>query len=219
MKRGIVLLTFVIVCFAGRAQGEYEPKYTWNVELGLPVATSNQPFRDIMQGLVTINTYQQYSFPFHLNVGLGLKYSYFTVNEFAISQPVFGGLHTGGAFAKVGWDKFYGQTFGVDFGVKVGYAQHFINTLVQPVDEPEFRNRLNWSNVFAEPVFSLILKADERNSYRLNLGYTFYGFPYEPVDIGLTSNGDYTPDVLDNSTQFFFIGFGYSFYFGEKVSE
>ncbi|MCR9173354.1 MAG: hypothetical protein NXI10_12715 [bacterium] len=219
MKRGFILLSFLIVGIAARAQGEYQPKYTWNVELGLPVATSNQPFRDIMQGLVTLNTYQQYSFPFHLNVGLGVKYSYFTVDEFAISQPIFGGLHTGGAFAKVGWDKFYGPSFGIDFGVKMGYAQHFITTEVQPNDEPSFKNRVNFSNVFVEPVFSLILKADERNSYRFNAGYTFYGFPYEPVDIGLESNGAYTPDVLDNSTQYFFVGFGYSFYFGEKVSE
>lgn len=219
MKRAFILLIFVIVGFSGKAQGEYQPKYTWNVELGLPVATSNRPFRDIMQGLITLNTYQQYSFPFHLNVGLGVKYSYFTVNEFAISQPVFGGLHTGAAYAKIGYDKYYSQTFGIDFGLKVGYAQHFINTEVQPVNEPSFRNRMSFSNAFFEPVFGLILKADERNSYRLNLGYTFYGFPYEPVDIGLESNGDYTPDVLDNSTQFFFIGFGYTFYFGEKVSE
>lgn len=219
MKRGFTLLIFIILGLSSRAQEEYQPKFTWNVELGLPVATSNEPFRDIMQGLISVNTYQQYSFPFHLNVGLGVKYSYFTVNEFAISQPVFGGLHTGGVFAKVGWDKFYGPMFGLDFGVKAGYAQHFITTDVEPATGPSFRNRVNFSNVFVEPVFSVILKADDRNSYRLNLGYTFYGFPYEPVDIGLSSNQDYPEDVLNNSTQFFFVGFGYSFYFGEKPSE
>ncbi len=214
------LLLIVFVCFFGAVkaqdQGVYTPKWTWNVELGLPVGTSNKPFRDIMQGLVSLNTYQQYSFPFHLNVGLGLKYSYFTVNEFAISQPVFGGVHSGGAFLKLGWDKFYGESFSTDFGVKIGYAEHFITT---DVNKANGVNPVRFSNVFVEPVFSLILKADARNSYRFNLGYTFYGFPYQPTDIGLESNGDYEPETLENSTQFFFVGFGYTFYFGEKASD
>lgn len=216
MKTSFLIFSFAFICTFSQAQGEFEPKHTFNVELGLPVATSNKPFRDIMQGLVTVNTYYQYSFPFHLNIGLGAKYSYFTVNEFAISEPVFGGLHTGAAFAKIGWDKFHGEIFATDFGVKIGYAEHFINT---DVNKGKGINPVRFSNVFVEPVFSFILKADQRNSYRLNLGYTFYGFPFKPVDTGLESNGDYTPEQLGNSTQFFFVGFGYTFYFGEKASD
>jgi len=216
MKIFVALLGFMLLSGTVAAQKEFQQKWTYNIELGLPVATSNEPFRDIMQGLVTVNTYQQYNFPFNLNIGLGIKYSYFTVNEFAISEPVFGGLHTGGAFAKVGWGKFHGQIFATDFGVKVGYAEHFITT---DVNKANGVNPVRFSNVFIEPVYSLILKADERNSYRLNLGYTFYGFPYRPVDIGLGSNMDYEPDVLDNSIQYFFVGFGYTFYFGVKRSD
>lgn len=216
MKKGFLLFGFVVVCIVSQAQQEFEPKYTYNVELGLPVATSNQPFRDIMQGLVSVNTYQQYSFPFHLNLGLGVKYSYFTVNEFAISQPVFGGMHSGGAYLKVGWDKFHNSQFATDFGVKIGYAEHFITT---DVNKSLGQNPVRFSNVFVESVIGLILKADERNSYRFNVGYTFYGFPYQPTDIGLESNSDYEIDVLDNNVQFFFVGFGYTFYFGVKRSD
>lgn len=218
MKTSLFLIAFVFGCTHVQAQndGVFKPKFTWNVELGLPVATSNEPFKDIMQGLVSVNTYQQYSFPFNINIGLGLKYSYFAVNEFAISQPVFGGIHSGGAFAKIGWDKFYGDVFSTDFGVKIGYAEHFITT---DVNSANGVNPVRFSNVFVEPVLSFILKADQRNSYRLNLGYTFYGFPYQPTDIGLESNGDYLPETLENSTQFFFVGFGYTFYFGEKASD
>lgn len=219
MKTSLLLISFVFVCALAQAQEVYKPKFTWNVELGLPVATSNEPFKDIMQGLVTLNTYQQYSFPFHLNVGLGVKYSYFTVNEFAISQPVFGGMHSGGAFMKIGWDKFHGPIFSTDFGVKIGYAQHYITTSVEEPNQAVVSNRFNSSGVFVEPVLSLILKADARNSYRLNLGYTFYGVPYQPTNIGLESNSDYLPETLENSVQFFFIGFGYSLYFGEKASD
>lgn len=218
MKTRLFIFAFAFLPLVASAQntGVYQPKFTYNIELGLPVATSNEPFRDIMQGLVTLNTYQEYNFPFHLNIGLGIKYSYFTVNEFAISEPVFGGIHSGGGFLKVGWQQFHGDIFATDFGVKFGYAGHMFIT---DVNKANGVNPLKFQNVFVEPVFSLILKADQRNSYRLNLGYTFYGFPYQPTDIGLASNGDYSPETLDNASQFFFVGFGYSFYFGEKASD
>lgn len=218
MKTSLLLFWLILGVVYVRAQsdGDYQPKHTYNIELGLPVATSNEPFKDIMQGLVTANTYYQYSFPFHLNVGLGIKYSYFTVNEFAISEPVFGGIHSGGAYGKIGWDKFYGDVFSTDFGIKIGQMEHFITT---DVNKANGVDPVRFSRVFVEPVLSFILKADRRNSYRFNVGYTFYGFPFRPVDIGLESNGDYEPDVLEKSSQFFFVGFGYTLYIGEKSSE
>ena len=68
------------------------PKFTYNVELGLPVSASNLPFRDIMQGLASVNTFGQYTFPFHLNLGVGIKYSYFAVNQFSVSEAVLEGF-------------------------------------------------------------------------------------------------------------------------------
>ena len=101
------------------------PKTTFNVELCLPVAMTNKPFNDFMQGLVGVSTYGQYSFPFHLNVGGGIRYSYFTINEFSVPSPVFGGVHSGSAFMKVGYDKFHNERFATDFGLKAGYSHTF----------------------------------------------------------------------------------------------
>jgi len=192
------------------------PKFTYNIELGLPVATSNEPFDDIMQGLVSVNTYGQYSFPFHLNVGLGVKYSYFAVNQFSVPEPVYGGIHTGGAFVKIGYDKFYNDRFAMDYGVKIGYGEHFILTDMNKALGLSPR-RLQSSII--EPTVGLILTADERNSYRLNVGYCVQGYGFEPKLLGLDSNGDWDPAKFNNLTQYFFVGFGYTFYFGIKSSD
>jgi hypothetical protein len=190
-----------------------EEKFTYNVELGLPAATSNEVFRDIMQGLVSVSTYGQYSFPFHLNVGVGVKYSYFAINEFAVPSPVHGGIHTGGAFVKVGYGKFHNDRFATDFGVKVGYTENFINS---DKNKALGVNPVRFNSPIVEPTIGLILTANERNSYRLNLGYAIQGYGFKPMSIGLESNSAFDENKFNNLTQYFFIGFGYTYYFGVK---
>ena len=141
-----ILILFLSVSSFSNAQS-VTPKYTYNVELCLPVAMSNQPFDDFMQGLVGASTYGQYSFPFHLNVGAGLRYSYFTINEFSVPSPVFGGVHSGSAFAKVGWDKFHSDRFATDFGLKVGYSQTFFDT---DLNKAAGKNPVQVGSSFAE---------------------------------------------------------------------
>lgn len=192
------------------------PKFTYNVELGLPLATANQPFKNIMQGLVSVNTYGQYSFPFHLNVGLGIKYSYFTVNQFSVESKVFGGIHSGGGFVKVGYDKFYNDRFAMDFGVKLGYMDHFILTDLNKASD---QYPVQVLSSLIEPTVGFILTADERNSYRLNLGYSIQGYGFRPQTLGLESNSSYDPENFSTITQYFYVGFGYTFYFGIKASE
>lgn len=199
----------------GQAQ-KLVPKFTYNLELGLPVAVANPTFDDIMQGLVSVNTFIQYSFPFHLNVGAGIKYSYFAVNQFAVEDPVYGGIHSGGAFMKVGYDKFYTDRFAMDFGVKVGYMDHFILT---DANAALGVNPLRVNSTLVEPTLGLILTADERNSYRLNIGYSIYGYGFRPTMLGLDSNGAADPAKFNNLTQYFYVGFGYTLYIGVKSSD
>lgn len=192
------------------------PKFTYNIELGLPVAVANRPFDDIMQGLVSANSFVQYSFPFHLNVGAGIKYSYFVVNQFATTTPVHGGIHSGGGFVKVGYDKFVTDRFAIDLGVKVGYMDNYILT---DKNKENGTNPVRIQSSLIEPVIGLILTADERNSYRLNIGYVIQGYGFQPKLLGVNSNENYNTDNFNNPTQYFYVGFGYTFYFGVKGGE
>lgn len=186
------------------------PKYTFNVEIGLPVAMGNESFKDIMQGLACANIYGQYSLPFHLNFGAGIRYSLFTINEFSINEENFGEIHTGAAFLKVGWDKFHTDRFATDFGVKFGYSMNFANTDLNKVAgvNPRIIN-----STIIEPTLGLILAADERNSYRWNIGWCIQGYGFSPNTIGLPTNGLYDPTKFNKLTNFLVVGFGYTHYF------
>lgn len=191
------------------------PKYTFNVELCLPVAMSNKPFNDFMQGLVGVSTYGQYSFPFHLNLGAGIRYSYFTINEFSVPSPVFGGVHSGTAFMKVGWDKFHTDQFATDFGLKVGYSQTFFDT---DLNKAAGANPVQVGSSYAEFTTAFILMANESSSYRWVVGYGMQGFGFTPQHIGLSTNGGYDPAKFNRITSYLVVGFGYTYYIGEDKS-
>ena len=214
MRLKFIILLCLIPGIDGIAQ-KITPKYTFNVELGLPVALANEPFQDIMQGLACASLYGQYSFPFHLNIGAGVNYSLFTINEFSVQSPVpvNGQLHTGAAFLKIGWDKFHNDRLATDIGVKVGYSMNFANT---DLHEAEGVNPLQIDAILVEPTFGLILAADEKNSYRWNIGYCIQGYGFQPSTIGLESNSDYDITKFNKLTQYLVVGFGYTYYFRDK---
>ena len=215
MRKTITLIV-ILVCFSLTAVSQnLTPKFTYNVELGLPVAIANEPFDDIMQGLLSVSTYGQYSFPFHLNFGAGIHYSYFTVNEFSVPSPGFGGVHSGSAFLKMGYDQFHNDKFATDFGVKFGYTQNYFTTDVNKVNGL-YPVQVNSS--FTEAVASFILLVNERNSYRWIIGYGIQGFGFHPSHIGLASNEGYDPAGFNKVSQYFVIGFGYTYYFRKKTN-
>ena len=193
-----------------------DPKWTLNVELGLPTSIANQPFDDIMQGLVSSSLYGQYSFPFHLNIGLGVKYTLMQINEFRVQTPVRGQMQTGAAFLKIGWDKFHNDRLATDVSVKIGYAQTYFNT---DLNKGLGVNPVQFDRILIEPTAALILSADERNSYRWSLGYCINGFGFSPRHLGLQDDGGYNTDNFNKLTQYLVIGFGYTFYFGVKAQD
>lgn len=208
------ILFFSIISINVHAQ-KIEPKFTFNVELGLPTSIANKPFDNIMQGLICSSLYGQYSFPFHLNVGVGVRYSLLTINEFSVPSPVKGQMHSGAAFLKLGWDKFHNDRLATDVSVKVGYAQTYFNT---DLNKENGVNPTKFEHLLIEPTVALILLANERNSYRWSLGYCINGFGFQPMHLGLPSNEGYDPEQFNKLTQYLVIGFGYTYYFGVKSS-
>lgn len=177
---------------------------------------SNQPFSDFMQGLVGVSTYGQYTFPFHLNVGAGVRYSYFTINEFSVPSPVFGGVHSGTAFVKIGWDKFHNDRFATDFGLKTGYSQTFFDT---DLNKAAGANPIQIGSSFAELTTAFILTANENSSYRWIIGYGMQGYGFRPQHIGLATNGGYDQTKFNTITSYLVVGFGYTYYFGNGPSD
>ena len=213
----IHLIVVYIVFFHGASMvaQSIEPDDSFTIELGLPNSFTNEPFKDIMQGLVCVSPYYQYALKSGLAFGIGGHYSYFAVNEFSLPSAVYGGMHTLVGFLKLSHEKFWGERFGTDFGVKFGYAHSMLKTdalLTQGI-------RLNvLQSTYIEPILGLILTSDEANSYRLTIGYPFYGFGFKPWTIGVDSELGYRDENWSRISSFLTIGFGYTHYFNGKSS-
>ena len=129
----IFIAVFFLVPFLANSQ-VFERKHTFNIELGLPNAFSNKPFKNIMQGLVSVAPYYQFALKNNFIAGAGMRYSYFAINQFKVPSAVRGGVHSGGIFLKAGWEKFHNERFATDLSVKFGYDQNYF------ISFPDFLN-------------------------------------------------------------------------------
>ena len=212
MVKYIVILFFSLAPFMSEAQ-VINPKHTFNIELGLPNGFVNKPFKNIMQGLVNVAPYYQYKFKKEIVVGIGIRYSYFAINEFKVSEPTYGGMHSGGVFLKVGWEKFHTDHFATEIGFKFGYTQNYF---VSDRNDSLGLNPRIVNSTYLEPSLGLILTADEQSSYRFMVSYAFQGFGFRPDLIGLQTLGGYDPKDFNKVTSFLIVGFGYTYYFKAK---
>ena len=210
----ITIFAFILFSYNGKSQS-IDPDDSFTIELGLPNSFTNKPFKDIMQGLVCVSPYYQYAFKSGFALGAGGHYSYFAVNEFSVPYAVYGGMHTLAGFFKFSHEKFWGERFGTDLGVKFGYAHTMVKTDVLSAQGTLLHVI---QSTYIEPVVGLILSSDEANSYRLTIGYPFYGFGFKPWTIGLDSELGYESTEFGRISSFLTIGFGYTHYFNGKSS-
>jgi len=207
---GIFLISVFLYSTVIKAQN-IVPKASFHVNFGLPVNTANPSFKGIMQGLVNGSTHFQYTLKNALCFGLGINYTYFSLNEFKISEANKGGIHMASAFLKVGHEKFHSAVFGTDFGLKMGYSVNFLNSDTIRVNEGGMRKV---ESLYIEPNFGFMLAMDETTTIKLAIGYAIQGFGFRPTLIGLASDGAYNPIFFDKPTQYITIAFGYTHYFG-----
>ena len=217
MKKGIY--TLILVVFAW-LQGSYtaqdmEIDDSFVFELGLPNGFVNAPFKNIMQGVVYVSPMYQYTLRSGLMFGAGVHYSYFNINQFRINQKISGGMHNGAAFIKIGHEKFWTPSLATDIGVKAGFAQTAFVTDTLKSMGITYNSK---QSAYIEPNIGICLAADVNASFRLTIGYAFYGFGYKPWDIGINSDLGYSASELNKVSSYLIVGFGYSRYFNGKKS-
>ena len=217
MKKGIY--TLILVVFAW-LQGSYtaqdmEIDDSFVFELGLPNGFVNAPFKNIMQGVVYVSPMYQYTLRSGLMFGAGVHYSYFNINQFRINQKISGGMHNGAAFIKLGHEKFWTPSLATDIGVKAGFAQTAFVTDTLKSMGITYNSK---QSAYIEPNIGICLAADVNASFRLTIGYAFYGFGYKPWDIGINSDLGYSASDLNKVSSYLIVGFGYSRYFNGKKS-
>ena len=217
MRKGIytlLILVFTVIHSFTEAQ-DMEIDDSFVFELGLPNGFINAPFKNIMQGVVYVSPMYQYTLKSGILFGAGVHYSYFNINQFRINQNISGGMHNGAAFVKLGHEKFWTPSLATDIGVKAGFAQSAFVTDTLKSMGITYNSK---QSAYIEPNIGICLAADVNASFRLTLGYAFYGFGYKPWDIGINSNLGYSASELNKVTSYLIVGFGYSRYFNGKKS-
>lgn len=217
MRKGIyTLLILVFTVFHSYTEAQdMEIDDSFVIELGLPNGFVNEPFKNIMQGVVYVSPMYQYTLKSGILFGAGVHYSYFNINQFRINQNISGGMHNGAAFLKLGHEKFWTPSLATDIGVKAGFAQSAFVTDTLKTMGITYNSK---QSAYIEPNIGICLAADVNASFRLTIGYAFYGFGYKPWDIGINSNLGYSASELNKSTSYLIVGFGYSRYFNGKKS-
>lgn len=219
----VICFTFTNCTFGQEI--EFDDSFTF--ELSLPNSIANKPYREIMQGVVSLTPVYQYTLKNGLAFGAGINYAYYTINQFRVTQKIVGGQHHLSTLLKIGHEKFWSERFGTDIGIKIGYSEdYFISDILQNENMP-FR-RIQGLHI--EPTISFVLSSDVNSSYRFVVGFPFYNFEFKPWTLGEGSwvystigSDNNTPGVYEeNSSKVnatgFTVGFGYTFYFNGKKS-
>jgi hypothetical protein len=194
--------------------GQIEPKHTFTMEVGMPIATANPFFKGVMKSIVNLSPYYQFRFKNSFTLGAGANYSYLQVDKFKVptAEPAKGGVHTIGGFVKVGHEKFHNEQFATDFGVKIGYNKTYFNT---DFNDSIYGKAQTVNSVSVTPMLGLILSVDEFSSYRFTIGYAFNGFGFSPQRLGIQTNAGYNVSEYSKPSQCLIIGFGFTHYFSK----
>lgn len=204
MKKVLFLLNVLLLSTQGLKAQEFDGgPHSFQAGISFPNALSNFAFKEIMQGLICLDAGYQYSLKNKIYVGGGLRYQFFTINEFKTPNNLDGGLHIGGPYVKLGYEKYYGR-LGVDYGLKTAYN---LNRLASTASNYTF------DAIAFEPTFGLSLTSSANSSYRLVLSYVNYGFAFKPHMLNEDALAGRKAEELRKSSSAFTIGFGYSLYF------
>jgi hypothetical protein len=223
--RFFVFIVFLIsnCCFFVYSQDEtleednysmVRPKHTFSLELGMPVSLRNNLFSELMRGVINVSPYYHYNFQNNISLGLGVNYNFFWVNHVLAPDPKnTGGIHTGGVFGKLGYEKYYTERFGTDIGVKFGYSNHYY---VSDLNKAIFSKPPMNSSTFLESTIAFILTADEVTSYRWVVGYAIQNQIFNPAMLGYKNEPRFTNSSAKSLTHFLTVGFGFSYYFNQR---
>lgn len=213
--RKVISFLFILCASLNISAQKIDPDDSFTFELCLPNSFVNKPYKTIMQGLVSASPYYQYTLKSGISFGAGVHYSYFAINEFRMPVKVFGGIHTGAAFLKLGHEKFWTERFGTDIGCKFGYLQSYAVSDLLRSKGMFYRQT---EALFIEPTIGFVLSADVNCSYRLTIGYPFYGYSFTPETIGYNSDMGFDLTEFSKNCSFLNVGFAYTFYFNGKKS-
>lgn len=210
----VATIALAYLPFASGQQLVDNDKLAITIEASLPSARTNPAYRAYLNGLINFTPKLQYKFYNDFYGAVGLRYMYSDIADYKVPEPMVGGEHIYGGFLEAGWSSWQTKNFAVEIGLRAGMARHDFIT-----DSTRVQGAQRIDAFFVQPQLSLILASDEAVAYRWVIGYCIDNFRFNPSNLGMDTQGGYTPDDLNKSSQSLMIGFAFTWYFGNKRSE
>lgn len=218
IRKSVLSFFLVVSALTGKSQDFYEPKLSFSVDMGIPAKGHNLAFSKVMEGLFNGGAALQYNIVGGLSVGAGVKYSFFTLNPFALNNVQWNGtMHFPAGFIKIGYEKFTTNRSSLNASVRMGvssiFAIHGNDSGKVNYTYPNFETAF-----FIEPQLELVLLTEKSssNGFSLVLGYPFYFNEFGPRYLSMDKFPGQYPEDSEGITRFFSFGFGYRYYFGRK---
>jgi hypothetical protein len=220
--RSSSLIFSLFICsffFVYSAQGQsstYYPTGSFSLDLGVPAKPQNPAFEHTMEGLLNAGLDYRYNVYKGLTVGLGLKYSFFTLNSFAFSNTaITGGMQSPGAYAIIGYEKFTTERISFTGSVRGGYS--FLMTFNDSCRINHGKQHISES-FFVEPQVEMIMLTDKvsEHGFSMILGYSFYFHEFSNEDLCMNNISSLFEEDYQGVTRYLSIGFGYRYYMGRR---
>ena len=119
----LFICSFFFVFTAQSQSSTFSPTGSFSLDLGVPAKPQNPAFEHTMEGLLNAGLDYRYNVYKGLTVGLGLKYTFFTLNSFAFSNTaISGGMQSPGAYVVIGYEKFTTERISFTGSLRGGYS-------------------------------------------------------------------------------------------------
>lgn len=194
----------------------FDPTGSLSVDVGIPASGRNESFARVMNGLFNGGINYQYNVYNGLTLGVGVKYSYFIINTFALNNADWrGGLHMPSIYGKVGYEKFITERFSLNLSTRMGYTMNISandsckSAMGKPYTEEAF---------FIEPQVELLFTTDKSSPHGFSLvvGYNFNMAEFGPRYLCMGNIPNLFVEDYVGKTRFLSIGFGYRYYMGRN---
>jgi hypothetical protein len=194
----------------------FEPTGSLSFDLGIPAQGRNVSFGRVMNGLFNGGFNYQYNVFKGLTVGVGLKYSFFIINSFALNNANWrGGLHMPSVYGKLGYERFITERFSINTSVRMGYT---MNISANDSCDASAGNAYTEGSFFVEPQIEMLFTTEKESpsAFSLVLGYVFNMSEFGPRYLCMSSIPNLFAEDYVGITRFLSIGFGYRYYMGRN---
>ena len=208
---------FVFLVSVGIAQtSTFSPKGSFSIDLGVPAKPHNLAFERTMEGLLNAGIDFRYNIYKGFTAGLGLKYSFFTLNSFAFNNNTMtGGYQMPGAYVMLGYEKFTTDSVSFTGSIRGGYSYMMsFNDSCRAVLGGQAIDQ----SFFVEPQVEMVMLTDKTSSHAFSMfvGYAIYFHEFGKADLCMDEVTSLAPEDYEGYMRFFSIGLGYRNYFGRN---